>query len=302
MMSTSAVRQQIVIKNVTIIGAGQMGSGIAQVAAQTDHKVTLVDVNDEVLKRSKENIQRNLARVAKKKFSDAADAEKFTSNTLKNLTLSSEVKAAVSETDVVIEAIVENLEAKQKLFADLDKLAPKQTLFVSNTSSYYISKIASVTSRQDRFGGMHFFNPVPVMKLVEVVRTPAASNETYDALVKFGQALGKTTVEAKDTMGFIVNRLLVPLFMEAIRMIERGDATAKDIDTAMKLGLGHPMGPVELNDFCGLDINKAVNDGWHAECPENPLFNPSPLLNKLVSEGKFGVKTGEGFYKYNKKS
>ena len=179
-------------------------------------------------------------------------------------------------------------------------MAPEKTIFASNTSSLPIADIADATpSRKDRFGGLHFFNPVPVMKLLEVIRIPETSDETVQAMQEWGKAMGKTTVAAKDTPGFIVNRLLVPNLMEAIRMVERGDATAKDVDIAMKLGAGNPMGPFELADYVGLDTIKFIVDGWHQKYPDQPLFKPSPTLDKLVAEGKLGKKTNEGFYKYD---
>jgi 3-hydroxyacyl-CoA dehydrogenase len=179
-------------------------------------------------------------------------------------------------------------------------VAPEHTIFASNTSSLPITEIASVTKRQDRFGGLHFFNPVPMMKLLEVVRTDQTSDATYKTLMEFGAALGKTCITCKDTPGFVVNRLLVPYMAEAVRMLERGDASARDIDIAMKLGAGYPMGPIELSDYVGLDTTYNIVKGWHEKYPDNPLFEPSPLLEKLVKEGKFGMKSGEGFYSYKK--
>jgi 3-hydroxyacyl-CoA dehydrogenase len=300
--SFSTSNWRFAIKRVTVIGGGLMGSGIAQVAAQTGHEVTLVDVSDDLLKKSRKNIETSVGRVAKKKFSeDVKAAEKFAAETLGRLQLNTDAVKAVSSADLVIEAIVENLETKQRLFAALDKAAPSSTLFASNTSSLPVKHIAVATTRMDRFGGLHFFNPVPVMKLLEVVRIPETSDETHKALLDFGKAMEKTTVEAKDTPGFIVNRLLVPYLMEAVRLYERGDASARDIDTAMKLGCGYPMGPIELLDYVGLDTSKFIMDGWHKQFPDNPLFAPSPLLDKLVAEGKLGIKSGEGFYSYKKK-
>jgi 3-hydroxyacyl-CoA dehydrogenase len=178
-------------------------------------------------------------------------------------------------------------------------VAPAKTIFASNTSSLSIGAIAESTpQRLDRFGGLHFFNPVPVMKLLEVVRIPQTSDETFNAMLEWGKAMGKTTVSCKDTPGFIVNRLLVPNLMESIRMVERGDATPEDVDTSMKLGAGYPMGPFELADYVGLDTTKFIIDGWSKRFPNETLFKPSSLLNKLVSDGKLGRKTGEGFYKY----
>lgn len=296
--STSSVRN-VVIKHVTIIGGGQMGAGIAQVAASTGHSVTLVDTSDDILKKSVKGIEGSLKRVVKKKFADKPEAgEEFIHKVLKNVSTSSDAAASVQTTDLVLEAIVENLKIKQGIFGALDKVAPAHTIFASNTSSLPIADIASSTSRLDRFGGLHFFNPVPMMKLVEVIGTSATSQETFDSLLNFSKALGKTPVSCKDTPGFIVNRLLVPYMMEAIRLHERGHGSKEDIDIAMKLGAGYPMGPFELLDYVGLDTAKFIMDGWSAMDSGNPLFTQSELLNKLVAEGKFGKKTGEGFYKY----
>jgi len=290
------------IKNVTIIGSGLMGAGIAQVAAQTGHDVTMVDIDAVAVGKAKDRIGASIQRVAKKKFAQDADAsQKFISSALDKLQTSTDAISAVKSADLVVEAIVENLDIKKKLFAQLDEVAPSHTIFASNTSSLPIGKIAAATDRKDRFGGLHFFNPVPVMKLLEVVRIPETSQGTYEAMCEWGKAMGKVTVECKDTPGFIVNRLLVPYMFEAIRMLERGDATARDIDTAMKLGAGYPMGPFELADYVGLDTCKFIMDGWHAEYPDNPLFEPCDLLSSMVSEGRLGVKSGKGFYDYNKK-
>ncbi|MCL4126942.1 UNVERIFIED_CONTAM: hypothetical protein GTU68_041385, partial [Idotea baltica] len=179
-------------------------------------------------------------------------------------------------------------------------IAPEHTIFASNTSSLSIAKIAKKASRKDRFGGLHFFNPVPVMKLLEVIRIPETSQATFDAMTAWGKAMGKVTVSCKDTPGFIVNRLLIPYSNEAMHMLDRGDATAKDIDTAMKLGAGYPMGPFELGDYVGLDTSLRIIEGWAKDYPENETYRVPPTLRKMVSEGKLGVKSGEGFYKYKK--
>ncbi|CAG11476.1 unnamed protein product, partial [Tetraodon nigroviridis] len=254
-VSTSAVRN-VVIKNVTIIGGGQMGAGIAQAG------------------------------------------EEFIQKVLQNVSTSTDSVSAAQSSDLVLEAIVENLKVKQDIFGQLDKVAPEHTIFASNTSSLPITDIASATNRLDRFGGLHFFNPVPMMKLVEVIATSATSKETFDSLLDFSRVLGKTPVSCKDTPGFIVNRLLVPCLAEAVRLYERGHGSKEDIDIAMKLGAGYPMGPFELADFVGLDTIKFILDGWSEKYPSNPLFAPIDLLNKLVAEGKLGKKTGEGFYKH----
>jgi len=289
------------IKHVTVIGGGLMGSGIAQVAAASGFEVTLVEVNNSLAEKAQGSIRKSLERVAKKKFKDnEAEQKKFVSETAGRVKGSSDLQQTVKTTDLVIEAIVENIKVKHELFGSIDKVAPQHTIFTSNTSSLSIREIASVTKRQDRFGGLHFFNPVPVMKLLEVIRTPETSDETFNRIRGFGESVGKACVNCKDTPGFVVNRLLVPYLAEAVRLLERGDATARDIDVAMKLGASHPMGPFELADYVGLDTTRNILQGWHENFPDNPLFNPSPLLDKLVKEGKLGVKSGEGFYSYKK--
>ncbi|ESN98124.1 hypothetical protein HELRODRAFT_185875 [Helobdella robusta] len=294
--------KNVIIKNVTVIGGGIMGGGIAQVAAQTGHNVTLVDVSEDVLKNSKSKIETSLARVVKKLFGDNKEkGELFQKETMGRLNYRTSLVDSVNEADLVVEAVVENIDIKHKVFTQLDSVAPEHTIFASNTSSFLIKDMAKVTKRLDRFGGLHFFNPVTVMKLVEVIKMPETSQETHEALIKFGTTMGKTAVEAKDKDGFIVNRLLIPYLMDSVRMLERGDATARDIDTAMKLGSGHPMGPIELVDYIGLDTCKFALDGWHQKEPNNPTYRPIAMLDKLVSEGKLGVKTGAGFYEYKKK-
>ena len=214
--SSSALNAKI--QEVVIIGGGLMGAGIAQVAAQTGHKTTLVDLNQAVLDKSAARISDSIKRVAKKKFKeDEAGASSFVDSALANVSVATSANDALGSADLLVEAVVENMDLKKKLFSEWDKIAPAKTIFASNTSSLPISEIASITSRADRFGGLHFFNPVPIMKLLEVVRIPETSDATYNAMVDWGQALGKATVECKDTPGFIVNRLLVPYLMEAIR-------------------------------------------------------------------------------------
>ncbi|NWX24973.1 HCDH protein, partial [Aegotheles bennettii] len=297
--TATAAAKKLVVKHVTVIGGGLMGAGIAQVAAASGHTVVLVDQSDEILKKSTKGIEESLKRVTKKLFVDKPEAgTRFIEKTLKNLTTSTDAVAVVHSTDLVIEAIVENQEIKNELFKRLDKFAPEHTIFTSNTSSLQITQLANSTTRQDRFGGLHFFNPVPVMKLVEVIKTPMTSQKTFESLMDFSKAVGKSPVSCKDTPGFIVNRLLVPYMMEAVRLFERGDSSKEDIDVALKLGAGCPIGPFELLDYVGLDTSKYIIDGWHSLEPNNPLFAPSPLLNKLVKEKKLGKKTGEGFYKY----
>lgn len=244
------------IRNVTVFGSGLMGSGIAQVAAASKHSVVLWDQSETLLSSALTGISKSVARIGAKKFeADAAAAETFKAEVMGRIATSTDPERAVSGADLVVEAIVENLEVKQRLFARLDRAAPASAVFASNTSSLPIGAICNGV-RPDRFGGLHFFNPVPMMRLVEVVRTDKTSDATHAALTAFGTAVGKTPVNCRDTPGFIVNRLLVPYMMDAVRMFERGDASLKDIDVSMKLGCGYPMGPFELADYVGLDTLK----------------------------------------------
>ncbi|KAI4456958.1 hydroxyacyl-coenzyme a dehydrogenase mitochondrial [Holotrichia oblita] len=307
-MSSSVIKRafstttaKTAIKNVTVIGGGLMGSGIAQVAAQAGQNVTLVEINENLIQKAQSSITVSLGRVAKKLYKDNPEEGKtFIKNAQARIRGSTNPAEAVKEADLVIEAIIENIDLKHKLFKMLDKAAPAKTLFASNTSSLSIGEIASVTNRKDRFGGLHFFNPVPVMKLLEVVRIPETSDETYRAFMDWGKSIGKTCITCKDTPGFVVNRLLIPYKLEAFRMYERGDASFEDIDIAMKLGAGYPMGPFELSDYTGLDLSKDILEGWHKKFPDDPLFKPVPIVEKMVAEGKLGRKSGEGFYKYKK--
>jgi len=287
--------------NVVVIGSGLMGSGIAQVTAEAGYQVTLVDQNEKILSKALSSIKTSLQRSTKKRFEkEPQNQEKYIGDVLGRIATTSSAEQASQQADLVVEAIVENLKVKHDLFQRLDRAAPAHTVFTSNTSSLPIGDIAQVVNRKDKFGGLHFFNPVPVMKLLEVIRTNTTSDSTYKELLEFGKSIGKVTVECKDTPGFIVNRLLVPYMFQAIHMYERGDASTKDIDTAMKLGAGYPMGPFELADYVGLDTCKFIVDGWRAKYPDDPTFQSSKVLDKLVSEGKFGRKSGEGFYKYTK--
>ncbi|OWA51392.1 Hydroxyacyl-coenzyme A dehydrogenase, mitochondrial [Hypsibius exemplaris] len=287
------------INHVLVIGGGLMGSGIAQITAAAGMKVTLVDQSQDVLKKAVSGIESSLGKVARKQFGeDKEKADKFVKTAVELIQTTTDAQQPAQFADLIIEAIVENLDTKKTLFTSLDKAASNHTIFTSNTSSLSITDIAAATKRQDRFGGLHFFSPVPMMKLVEVVRIEGTSDATFDALFDFAKKVGKVPVACKDTPGFIVNRLLVPYIMEAVRMLERGDASAEDIDTAMKLGAGYPMGPLELADFVGLDVCKMIIDGWHKNDKAQPLFFPSPMLNKLVGEGKLGRKSGSGFYDY----
>ncbi|CAB3247407.1 unnamed protein product [Arctia plantaginis] len=249
-------------------------------------------VSSDVLAKAQKSIGANLGRVAKKLYKDKPqDGEKFVTEALARIKTSTDPVEASKTSDLVVEAIVENIGVKHKL----DEAVPAHTIFASNTSSLSINDIASVVKRKDKFGGLHFFNPVPVMRLLEVVKGAETSEATYKSM------MDKTCITCKDTPGFVVNRLLVPYVCEAIRLFERGDASARDIDIAMKLGAGYPMGPLELADYVGLDTNKFILDGSHKKYPDQQLFKPILLLDKLVAESKLGVKSGEGFYKYEKK-
>jgi len=284
------------ICEVVIFGAGLMGSGIAQVSGQTNHKVTLID-KAEVLPTAEKMIVASVNRVAKKAFKEDLEARKaFIEDTIGNIKLASDPGPALSSADLVIEAVTENLKLKQKLMARCDEECPEKTILTTNTSTLRVTDIMKEIKRQDRTGGLHFFNPVPVMKLLEVIRTDQTSDDTFASMNAWGRAIGKHTVVCKDTIGFIVNRLLGPYIQEAIAMVERGDATFQDIDAAMKLGAGYPMGPFQLLDYTGLDLHKFINEN-----PDHPFRKESEMINRFVNEGKLGVKTGEGFYKYKLK-
>ncbi|BEI82724.1 hypothetical protein CcaverHIS002_0305920 [Cutaneotrichosporon cavernicola] len=293
------------INTITIFGAGLMGAGIAQVSAQAGLKVILTDVTDKALENGLNIINKSVARVGKKQQPD--DIEGFTKKVLANITTTTDAEQAVSSTDLVCEAIIESIKVKRDLFAYLDKKAGANTIFASNTSSLGISEIAEncTEERKALFGGLHFFNPVPAMKLVEVVRTDKTSEATYQALFDVTKRMGKVPVACKDTPGFIVNRLLVPYLLEAARMIDRGDATKEDIDIAMKLGAGYPMGPFELLDYIGLDTTQFIADGWvdkaKAGVLPEALVEPTSSIVDLVNKGELGRKSGKGFYDYTKK-
>ncbi|RUP49982.1 3-hydroxyacyl-CoA dehydrogenase [Jimgerdemannia flammicorona] len=290
------------IQSVIVVGAGLMGAGIAQVAAQAQLNVTMVDLSPDQLQKGRDIIAASVRRVAKKKFpDDEGKQSEYVDRTWSFIETGTKAEAVVAGADLVVEAIVENIDTKQKLFMSLDAAAPKHTIFTSNTSSLPIAEIAKVTSedRQARFAGLHFFNPVPAMKLVEIVKTDKVDTETYQSLVDVTNRIGKTSVACKDTPGFIVNRLLVPYMMESLRIVERGEASLEDIDVAMKLGAGFPMGPIELSDFVGLDTLKSIVEGWAREGKVEPAFvKPVKQLTDLVAKGHFGRKTGKGFYEY----
>lgn len=261
--------------------------------------MTIIDISPLLLEKSRKNIENSLRRVGRKLFKgNDSKVEEYVLASMSRIHSSTDLNKAIKSADLVIEAIIENLNEKQKLFASIDNIAKPNAILSSNTSSLPINQIAKLSTRLDRFCGLHFFNPVPVMKLLEVIRIPETSDSTYEAVLDFGKKIGKTCVTCKDTPGFIVNRLLNPYMAEAIRMLERGDASAEDIDVAMKLGLGYPMGPFELTDLIGIDTARNVRQFYHEVFPENPQYEPSQLLEKMVRDGKLGVKSGEGFYKY----
>lgn len=288
-------------KSVAVWGGGTMGGGIAQVTAIAKIPVTVVEVSDSRCEVARKTITNSLARVAKKKFDGKeAEAKLFVDEVLSFITFTTNESQAAGKADLVIEAIIENIEAKNALWSKIDSMATKECIFASNTSSLKVSDQSAVTSRKDRFGGLHFFSPVALMKLVEVVATDDTSAATTEALVQYTKAIGKVPVVCRDTKGFIVNRLLIPYMLEACRLVERGVATVEDVDTAMKLGAGYPMGPFQLSDSVGIDVMKLIADAWSKEEPENPLFRPSKLINDKVAQGKLGVKSGEGFYNYKK--
>ena len=280
------------IRKVGVVGCGLMGGGIAQTSAQSGFETVVREVSQELLDKGLARIERLLAKdVSKGKLT--AEAKDATLSRLKPTTS----LEAFADCHVIVEAIIENLDAKRELYSALDTLCPPETIFASNTSSLTIIEMAAVTKRSDRFAGMHFFNPVPVMKLVEVVRSIVTSDATIATLKEFGAALGKTVVEAKDTPGFIVNRLLVPYLLDAVRVLEQGTASREDIDQGMQLGCGHPMGPLTLLDFVGLDTTYYIAEIMFEEFKE-PRFAPPPLLKRMVLAGHYGRKTGKGFYDY----
>jgi 3-hydroxybutyryl-CoA dehydrogenase len=280
------------IQKVGVVGCGLMGSGIAQVCAQAGFQTVVREVSVELVDKGLKGIEKNLARLVEKgTITEAAKSE--IRGRLKGVTSLDEVKSC----DVIVEAIIEQLPAKRELFSALDTLCPASTIFASNTSSLTITEIAAATKRPQRFVGLHFFNPVPVMKLVEVVRTIATDPAVYEEMVSFGAKLGKTPVRAQDGGGFIVNRLLVPYLLDAVRALEEGVGSVVDIDNSMKLGCGHPMGPFTLLDFVGLDTTLYISQIMFDEFKEKRFAAP-PLLKRMVLAGWYGKKSGRGFYDY----
>ncbi|KQR91535.1 3-hydroxybutyryl-CoA dehydrogenase [Chryseobacterium sp. Leaf180] len=282
------------IKNVVVIGAGTMGNGIAHTFAQSGFSVHLVDVSQDALDKGLKTITTNLDRIIAK----GNLTEEKKSETLGNIKTFTDLKSAVAEADLVVEAATENQDLKLKIFGQMDEFAPANCILSTNTSSISITKIAAATKRADKVIGMHFMNPVPIMKLVEIIKGYSTSAETFDAIYEMSKNLGKVPVEVNDYPGFVANRILMPMINESIETLYNGVAGVEEIDTVMKLGMAHPMGPLQLADFIGLDVCLAIlnvmYDGF-----KNPKYAPNPLLVNMVMAGKLGVKSGEGFYDYS---
>jgi len=285
------------MKNITVIGAGTMGNGIAHVFAMNGFKVILADISEDALIRAIATISKNLGRmVAKEKIT-----EEIKNETLSNIDTERAIAEAVANADLVIEAATENIDLKLKIFQTIDENAPENAILASNTSSISITKIASVTNRPEKVIGMHFMNPVPIMKLVEVIRGYSTSDEVTKLIMDLSKSLGKIPVEANDFPGFVSNRILIPMINEAIYTLHEGVAGVEEIDTVMKLGMAHPMGPLQLADFVGLDVCLAICNVLYNGFG-NPKYAPCPLLVNMVTAGKLGRKSGEGFYKYSRDS
>ena len=282
------------MKNIAVIGSGTMGNGIAHVFAQFGYKVSLIDISQASLDKGMATISKNLDRqVAKEAISEANKAA-----TLANLTTFTSMEEGVKNVDLVVEAATENVDLKLKIFADLDKFTSPNVILASNTSSISITKIASVTTRPDKVIGMHFMNPVPVMKLVEIIRGYSTSDEVTQLIMETSRNLKKVPVEVNDYPGFVANRILMPMINEAIITLFEGVAGVEEIDTVMKLGMAHPMGPLQLADFIGLDVCLAILDVLQQGFG-NPKYAPCPLLVNMVTAGNLGIKSGQGFYDYS---
>jgi 3-hydroxybutyryl-CoA dehydrogenase len=280
------------IKKVGVVGCGIMGAGIAQVCAQSGLSVVVREINDTLLNKGLAGIEKQLARQVEKEKITAVDKDAV----MGRIQGTTDLKD-FADVDLVVEAIVENMDAKKETFVELDKICPSHTILASNTSVMSIIDIGVATRRPDKVLGLHFFNPVPVMKLLEIVRTIATSDETVTACEDFGKTIGKTAVIAKDTPGFIVNRLFIAFVLNAIRMLENGVATAEDIDNSLKLGLNHPMGPLAISDMSGLDTLLFIANDLHSKL-NDPAYAPPVLLQKMVAAGWLGRKSGKGFYDY----
>jgi len=280
------------MKNISVVGAGTMGNGIAHVFAQHNFKVNLVDVSKPQLDKALATITKNLDR----QLSKAIITEEVKASTLKNITLMNSM-AGIKDSDLVVEAATENTDLKLSIFKQIDEIAPQGCILASNTSSISITKIAAATSRPESVIGMHFMNPVPVMKLVEIINGYATKKEVTDKIVELSRALNKIPCVVNDYPGFIANRILMPMINEAIYSLYEGVAGVEEIDTVMKLGMAHPMGPLQLADFIGLDVCYSILNVLH-DGFGNPKYAPCPLLVNMVTAGKLGVKSGEGFYTY----
>ncbi|MBW4889529.1 3-hydroxybutyryl-CoA dehydrogenase [Mucilaginibacter sp. HMF5004] len=281
------------MKNITVIGSGTMGNGIVHTFAQHGFKVNMVDIDEQALQRAMATITKNLDRQLSKDLITEADK----SDTINNIHIFNSIKDAVGNADLVVEAATENIDLKLKIFKELDEYSPAATILASNTSSISITKIASVTNRPDKVIGMHFMNPVPVMKLVEVIRGYATSDEVTDTIMELSRKLEKVPVEVNDYPGFVANRILMPMINEAIYTLYEGVAGVEEIDTVMKLGMAHPMGPLQLADFIGLDVCLAILNVLYTGFG-NQKYAPCPLLVNMVTAGSKGVKSGSGFYEY----
>ena len=281
------------VKNIGVIGAGTMGAGIAQVALMAGYNVTLLDIKEEFVDKGVKNINKNIQRLVEKEKITAEQAEKALARLSKNVNYS-----ALSDADIVFEVIIENMAIKKDLYKQLDEICKPETILCSNTSGLSITEMGSVTKRSDKVIGTHFFNPVPVMKLVEIIKGYDTSEETYALAKSVCESLGKTTISVEEAPLFAVNRILVPMICEAVLVLEAGTASAEDIDTGMKLGANHPIGPLALADLIGLDVLVMVMDNLYTETQDSKYRTPT-LLRKLVRAGYFGRKSGQGFYKYN---
>ena len=280
------------MKKIMVIGAGTMGLDIAQVFAKKGYDVVVRDINDEIIQKAEARLNKSLDKlVSKGKLDEAGKAA-----IVGKMTFTTDLNLA-ADADLVVEAAIENLDIKKSIFADLDKICKPETILASNTSSISITAIAAATKRPDKFIGMHFFNPATVMKLVEVIRGAHTSDETCAAVTELSKDIGKEPVEVNEAPGFVVNKILIPMINEAIDLLYTGVASAEGIDTAMKLGANHPMGPLALGDLVGLDVCLAIMDTLYSET-HDPKYRASLLLRKMVRAGKLGRKTGEGFFKY----
>lgn len=281
------------MKKISIIGAGTMGNGIAQVFAMNNYHVNLIDLNSNSLTNAINRITTNLDRMIKR---DVISSDQKTA-TLDNISTSTDINNAKSS-DLVIEAVTENIKVKMKIFTQLDEICSSETILATNTSSISITEIAASTKREDKVIGMHFMNPVPIMKLVEVIRGRKTSDETTKTIIELSETIKKIAIEVNDYPGFIANRILLPMINEAIEALNKGVAKVKNIDSIMKIGMGHPMGPLQLADFIGLDVCLSILEVMH-EGFKNSKYAPSELLVNMVKSGKLGIKSGEGFYDYS---